>query len=754
MIDSQQSPTLDSARAALREVFGFDQFRAGQEAVVSRLMAGRSVLSIFPTGAGKSLCYQLPALLLDGVTLVISPLIALMKDQIDFLKAKGVAAARLDSTLTFEELKGVMDELRGGRLKMLYVAPERLASERFLQTLKRIRLSMVAVDEAHCISEWGHNFRPDYMKLAGLAKELGVGRVLALTATATPDVARDIARAFAIEEGDVIKTEFHRKNLILRVTGAGEEYGKAAVTRGRDGAAGGEDAVSAEAGSAETVGAGASAPRSGDGADGGAVGGGAPAAVAAYAADGDEGFGAGRPARVIPWRKAAGSDMRLALLLERIRSRPPGPTIVYVTLQKTAEQVAAFLSHQGLPARAYHAGLDGEARHIVQDWFMSSATAIVCATIAFGMGIDKSDIRYVYHYNLPKTLENYAQEIGRAGRDGGESTCELLAFMADRVALENFTYGDTPTARSLGGMLAEVLCGGGPGASHAAGGTFDISVYDLSGTFDIRPLVVETVLTYLELEGVIASTGPFYGTYKFKPLRTSAEMLARFEGERREFIRGMFKCAERAKIWWTLDLQKVMNATGADRGRIIAALNYLEEQGDLTLEVAEARLGYRRLKEVRLAADGESIPADSGIVELRELTKRLAAQFSQRELRDIQRVARVVQFAGHEGCRTKALLDYFGEPLEGDCGHCDICLGQRAGKLAEIEARDITDEEFKSIARLKAEQNAALATPRQLARFLCGINSPAASRAKLGRDPRFGMLAEVAFNVVMESLRA
>ncbi|HYE17949.1 MAG TPA: RecQ family ATP-dependent DNA helicase, partial [Tepidisphaeraceae bacterium] len=480
--------TTTSPRETLQSVFGFPDFRAGQTPVVERLLAGKSVLAIFPTGAGKSLCYQLPALLLPGVTLVISPLIALMKDQIDFLKSKGVAAARLDSTLTLEELRGVMDDLRAGRLKLLYVAPERLASERFLATLRRLTISLLAVDEAHCISEWGHNFRPDYMKLAPLARELGVQRVLALTATATPAVAGDIARAFEIAADDVVKTEFHRKNLVLRVTGV-DGANEHEVTRGQDGHA------------------------------------------------------ARRP--------APGEDLRLSILLERIRTRPAGPTIVYVTLQKTAEAVAEFLAHQGLPAKAYHAGLNADDRHVIQDWFMSSGQSIVCATIAFGMGIDKSDIRYVYHYNLPKTLENYAQEIGRAGRDGRESMCEVLAALGDRVTLENFTYGDTPTARSIGGMLADVL-GQGP--------VFDVSTYDLSGRFDIRPLVVETVLTYLELAGIIAATGPFYGEYKFQPLVTSQQMIARFEGERAEFVRAIFKCAQRLKLWWKLDLADVMSA--------------------------------------------------------------------------------------------------------------------------------------------------------------------------------------------------
>src|SRR3954470_16595708 len=209
---------MPAARDVLQSTFRFPDFRDGQQPVVDRLLAGTSVLAIFPTGGGKSLCYQLPALLLDGLTLVVSPLIALMKDQLDFLKSRGVPAARLDSSLTATEARQVYADLRAGTLKLLYVSPERLANERFLQTLRSLRIALLAVDEAHCISEWGHNFRPDYLKLAALAKDLRVGRVLGLTATAPPTVAADIARAFGIAETDVVRTGFYRPNLTLHLT--------------------------------------------------------------------------------------------------------------------------------------------------------------------------------------------------------------------------------------------------------------------------------------------------------------------------------------------------------------------------------------------------------------------------------------------------------------------------------------------------------------------------------------------------------
>ena len=290
-------------RDLLHAPFGFSEFRPGQRPVIEALLAGKPALAVFPTGGGKSLCYQLPALALEGVTLVVSPLIALMKDQIDFLCSRGIEAARLDSSLSLAEACEVTDRLRAGLLKLLYVAPERFNNERFLSQLKRTKIALFAIDEAHCISEWGHNFRPDYLKLAEAARDLGVERVLALTATATPAVVEDICAGFGIERECAFVTGFYRSNLELRAT-------------------------------------------------------------------------------PVP------ATERDALLLERLRAREPGPTIVYVTLQRTAEWVAADLESAGLAARPYHAGMESAERTDVQDWWMASDRGIVVATIAFGMGIE------------------------------------------------------------------------------------------------------------------------------------------------------------------------------------------------------------------------------------------------------------------------------------------------------------------------------------------------------------------------------
>ena len=444
---------MSDPRDVLRETFGFPEFRDGQHAVIERLLSGKSVLAIFPTGGGKSICYQLPALMLDGLTLVVSPLIALMKDQLDFLKKRGVPAARLDSSMSVSEIRDVYLALRAGTLKMLYVSPERLANERFLQTLRSLKIALLAVDEAHCISEWGHNFRPDYLKLAALAKDLHVGRVLGLTATAPPNVAGQIADAFGMDRADIVRTGFYRPNLTLHLT---------------------------------------------------------------------------------PCRPQEADN----LLAKRLAEQPLGATIVYVTLQRTAEDVAKRLRDQGIPAKPYHAGLESELRHTIQDWFMAAPHAVVVATIAFGMGIDKANIRYVYHYNLPKSLENYAQEVGRAGRDGLPSSCEVFVCPQDRIALENFVYGDTPTLEAVRGVVANVL---------GRGEVFDVSANELATAHDIRPLVVETLLTYLDLLGVLSATGPFYNEYKFQAHRSSAEIFKDFDAKRSEFLKRIFQSRDQGR---------------------------------------------------------------------------------------------------------------------------------------------------------------------------------------------------------------
>jgi ATP-dependent DNA helicase RecQ len=620
--------------------FGYAEFRAGQEQVIESLLAGRSAVAVFPTGAGKSLCYQLPALMLEGVTVVVSPLIALMKDQIDLLARIGVDAARLDSSLDANEVRSVSDRLRDGSLKLLYVAPERFNNERFLEQLGGTRISLFAVDEAHCISEWGHNFRPDYLKLATRARGLGAERVLALTATATPAVVDDIRAGFAIEERDCVVTGFYRPNLTLLTTPV--------HARERDRA-----------------------------------------------------------------------------LIDRLGKRPPGSTIVYVTLQRTAERVAALLAEAGLPARAYHAGMGADDRVAVQEWWTDSDANIVVATIAFGMGIDKADVRYVYHFNLPKGLESYSQELGRAGRDGEPSTCELFACRDDVPTLENFAFGDTPTPEAIAGLVDDVF-------AHSEGERFAVSEFELSARHDVRPLVLKTILTYLELDGFLEQGTAFYAGYSVRPASGEWEdVYAHFDPDRADFLRRVLASGKEGRIWTSVDPGAV---PGEDRDRVVRALDYLEQQGFVELKVADVRQRFTLLAR----------PPS-----LTELRDRLAERFYRRERSEAERIERVVALVEHDGCQVQALVGYFGETLPDPCGHCTYCLSGTALRLPDPAATSELELDRALLASLTAEHPSALGTPRQRARFLCGLTSPATTKAKLSRHALFGALAEKRFADVL-----
>ena len=626
--------------AALQQHFGFDVFRPGQKKVIEHLLEGHSAAAVFPTGGGKSLCYQLPALLLPGLTLVVSPLIALMKDQIDALVRRDIDAARLDSTLDLDEYRSVMDRVRSGQLRLLYVAPERFTNERFRQTIAEFPISLFAVDEAHCISEWGHNFRPDYLKLAGFARAFEAERVLALTATATPRVLDDICAGFDIAAEHAERTGFYRPNLTLLTTPV----------------------------------------------------------------------------------SASDRDQTLQDVLER---RESGSTIVYVTLQRTAEAVAARLQHAGMQVRAYHAGMKDEDRSSVQDWFMASTSAVVVATIAFGMGIDKVDIRNVYHYNLPKSLENYAQEIGRAGRDEKTSICDALVCADDLTVLENFVYGDTPDPRAVRGLVDDVF--------HREA-EFDVSLYELSATHDIRPLVLRTLLTRLELDDFLDGGTPFYSEYKFKPLMDSAQILEQFEGSRRKFLADLFRHARKGRVWFQLDAGQAAASMGVERERVIRSLDWLGDQRMVEVQAGGMRNRYRRLL----------IPDDP-----QALADELHTYNLQREEAEVGRLRQVLDLFGLDGCRTQSLAAHFGEILASPCGHCSHCLGDTVA-IAPRAVEQIPSDLTQKIGAVVDAAPDVLSTPRSIARFLCGLSSPRLRRARLAKDPVFGMLDAVPFPDVLK----
>lgn len=358
----------------LKVHFGFDRFRPLQEEIVRHVLTGKDTVVLMPTGGGKSLCYQLPALVFDGITLVVSPLIALMKDQVDGLTANGIRAAVINSTLSGDEVRSIAAALRRGEIKLLYVAPERLALEGFRKFLRTLLISCIAVDEAHCISQWGHDFRPDYLTLKELRKDFPRAGCVALTATATPRVRKDIIEHLHLKEPRVFLSSFNRPNLHYDIRPKDDAFGE------------------------------------------------------------------------------------LVALLREPRHKNCS-AIIYCYSRKETEKVAHDLVKKGFHAAAYHAGFDAQKRHDIQDRFIRDETPIIVATVAFGMGIDKSDVRLIVHYTLPSSIEGYYQETGRAGRDGLPASCVLFYSYADKFRQEFFInrIDDAAERKRAGEKLAKMI---------------------------------------------------------------------------------------------------------------------------------------------------------------------------------------------------------------------------------------------------------------------------------------------------------
>ncbi|AKF48605.1 RecQ family ATP-dependent DNA helicase [Pseudomonas fragariae (ex Marin et al. 2024)] len=636
----------------LEQVFGYTQFRPGQEAAISAVLAGRSAAAIFPTGSGKSLCYQLPALMLPHLTLVVSPLLALIQDQLAFLHRHGISAASIDSAQSRDEIADVMARARSGELKILMISVERLKNERFRNFIAQVPISLLVVDEAHCISEWGHNFRPDYLKLPDYQREFNIPQTLLLTATATPQVIIDMQDKFAIAPEDVITTGFYRANLHLWV------------------------------------------------------------------------------------KPVSGRDKRRRLV-EWLNERRGQPTIVYVTLQKTAEHIAAHLEQHGLPASAYHAGLPNDQRESIQKQFMGGRLNCIVATIAFGMGIDKSDIRNVVHFDLPKSIENYSQEIGRAGRDGAASDCLVLANRDSLNVLENFVYGDTPEREGIARVLEDLL-----GARHD--GQWEFLLGPLADLSNIRQLPLKTLLVQLELRGIIAPRYAYFAEYRFKFLLQPQDLMARFEGERREFVQALIDTSNRARTWATVDFQAMYQQYGAERGRVVKALDYFQEKGWIELESKQMTEVYSLLR--------SDFDAQALSIELHDY-------FAHHEATEVARIHTMLDVFASDQCLTHRLARYFGDHNAPErCGHCSVCIGEVA-RLPEPPALEpLANRDFQQLCSefIHKHQDYTGQRPSAdcLTRFLCGISVPLFTRLKARATSGFAVLEDYPYAQVRTWVQA
>ena len=568
-------PNRAAAEAMLQRHWGHDCFRAGQWEAIEAVLAGQDVLAILPTGGGKSVCYQMPALLRAGLTLVISPLIALMQDQVAGLKARGISAAFINSTLSAREIDQRWTDAEFGRYRLLYVAPERLQTDVFLARAGRLDIRLLAVDEAHCISEWGHHFRPSYLQIAQARAHFGDPPTLAVTATATPEVRRDIGRHLALRGPRVVVKGFDRPNLVWSI-----------------------------------------------------------------------------------FR----TENKSAKVLDVVKG-VEGGGVVYAATRRATEEWAAWLAGQGETATAYHGGLKSDVRAERQEAWLRGTTRIMVATNAFGMGIDKPDVRFVVHADVPGTLEAYYQEAGRGGRDGRAAYAVLLFQPGDEATQRSLIEEGYPDAQAVRRVydavcsLAQVSIGTLPEAPVA------IDLDKVARVSGERLGKTKQAIEFLERQGVWQPL-PGHRHRAYLRFETSGEAVRRYADQQQPALAGFVDAllrtvhADAFSGWWDIDVRMLQRRTGLGRERLQKGMAFLEERGLLHWQ-PPGTVALVQLTEPRTSR----LPVDDRVV-------RRARRRAEARLEHVLRYARSVT------CRRHFLLAYFGEGSPARCGRCDVCLGR------------------------------------------------------------------------------
>jgi ATP-dependent DNA helicase RecQ len=639
--------------------FGLSSFRPGQRAVIETVFSGRDCLCVMPTGGGKSLCYQLPAIARGGVTLVISPLIALMKDQVDQLTARDLPATFINSTLTQEEQNERLEGMASGQYRLVYVVPERFRSPRFVDAARRCELTLLAVDEAHCVSEWGHDFRPDYARLGRFRAQLGNPPTIALTATATDAVRRDIVELLALDDPQVFITGFERPNLFYR------------------------------------------------------------AQVAATDREKDE-------------------------VLMQFLADNAGSGIVYASTRKRCEELAERItSRAGRSTTVYHAGLGGDERRAAQDNFMQGRSEIAVATLAFGMGIDKADVRFVVHYNLPGSLEAYYQEAGRAGRDGQPAQCLLLVGGGDRRIHEFFIESAYPS-RDVVRQVYEFL-------STLEQSPIELTQQEVKEALGLQVggEAVGACEKLLEAAGVLERLEPNENAAAVRlnsDLPTLVDLLPRNAVVKRQVLRALEHVVGQARHEWRYVQPRTL-------------LRELTELDSTTLA--------RHLRELSSSLDAVDYapPFRGRAIYMRHTDRRfdeLAIDFEALEAQkaaEYRRLERVVSFASRRGCRQQQILEYFGQVDAEPCGHCDNCHAQANstthGELdakCQVKLLEATRIVLSGVARVNRTRSGV--GKRLLASMLCGKSNKQIVRNRLDKLTTFGLLAYLKETQVVELVDA
>ncbi|MBI5967913.1 MAG: ATP-dependent DNA helicase RecQ [Deltaproteobacteria bacterium] len=636
---SDSGQLLWQSRQLLEKVFGFRDFRPGQEAILEAIFCREDTLVVMPTGGGKSLCYQLPALILPGTCLVISPLIALMKDQVDSLRVLELPAVSINSLMSLAEQEGVLGKIPSGAYKIIYASPERLRNGPFMNVLKKISVSLVAVDEAHCISEWGHDFRPDYLRIGQALDWLGRPQTIALTATATARVREDIIQQLRLRSPRQFITGFDRKNLYFEV---------------------------------------------------------AP---------------------------IKGPENKILLLIRRLADLQGG-AIVYTGTRKNVEAIVRHLNRAGVEAVGYHAGMEEEERNRIQDTFLEGQANLIVATNAFGMGIDRSDIRMVIHHQLPGTLEAYYQECGRAGRDGEPSLCLLLFSAADRRLQEFFIESSYPSREVILGVYQALL--GRPEDP------IWLTYREIGGLCQppAAEMAVASSLRILEEAGVV---------HRLHRYENRAELYLKIKPD------SILKSLPR-KPSAKVELLKTL-CDHYTEDELLEGIQFLPEE-----IMAKANLSketFRRIvSDLEEKGEGTYIPPFRGRgLRLMERTPsgELKIDFQRLHLRkayELEKLNQIMAYGTLNRCRRAFLLEYFGEYyLFDNCDGCDVCQVRKVRCAVPGEEMDQLDpllgvKILSGVARLRGRFGQGMA-----AKMLTGSREKSLERFRLQQLSTYGLLA-------------
>ena len=573
-------------RQILREYWGYDNFRGIQEEIIQSICSGKDTLGLMPTGGGKSITFQVPALSLDGVCIVITPLIALMKDQVDHLKAKGISAAAIYSGMTRDEILKTLENAVFGAIKLLYVSPERIGSPLFQKKVSHMHVSFITVDEAHCISQWGYDFRPAYLQIINLRKIKPEAPILALTATATLKVIDDIQQCLAFHEKNVFRMSFERKNLAYVV------------------------------------------------------------------------------------RIAADKEAELVHILQAV----PGCAIVYVRSRKKTKEIAQLLQENNITATSYHAGLEHVTKTIRQDEWMSNKVRVMVATNAFGMGIDKPDVRLVIHIDGPDSIEAYFQEAGRAGRDGKKAYAVLLYNSVDARKLQKRIGDNFPPKDYIRKVYDSLAYYFQIGIDSGAGYTFNFDInkfcqiYQLSITYTLSSLHILSQLGYIVYEDDPSSAARIQFLLSRNQLYYLDHLTPKEDATIEAILRlygGLFN------DYVYIDEQLISQHAGLSPQEVYLILKGLTEQRIVHF-IPQRKMPF--IHYLRNRIDGFRLNITSEVYEDRKLEyeKRIQAFINYAENSHI--------------CRSRQLLEYFSETVQKDCNQCDVCLGEKQHTSDKIVA--------------------------------------------------------------------